>query len=274
MQTQDGVITAADEAAEDAAFEAGFAAIAIESAPEPEPVAAAAPEPEKPEPAVAPEPEPSKPLTKDDLEAIIAATKQETRQEMQALHDRVFGKFGELKQKIDAMKSSTGGLSAKAREKLTDQFPELASMLFDDEPEPEPVIPATSTPVQPASSAVTEDNWQADPLKLVEMRLLTRDHSDWKQVVVSQEFNSWRQTALAPADNAKLDEAWDADFVSAKITEFKAWQAAQAKKAADDKKKQERLDAAITPRGNPRAGTSSLDDNDEEAAMEAAFKQR
>jgi len=267
--------SAADEAAEEAALEAGFNDTDVEpvSTEDTTPPATSETTPE-PSPATPAALESPKFLTQDDLTAALAAQKQEHQQEMQRIHDKVFGKVGELKQRIDGMKSA-GSFSAKTRERLTAEFPELAAMLFEDDDPPVPA-PAATAPAEPAAPVSTptpaQTAWEEDPLKVMERRLLTRDHKDWEQVVVSPAFNTWRTTVLAPTDNEKLDEVWDADFVSEKLTEFKAWQAEQAKIAQANKVKQDRLDAAVTPRGVPRGSAAGFSDDDEEAAMEAAYK--
>lgn len=270
--TADVVQTAADEAAEEAAFEAGFNVADIE--PEQptnttEEVAPVEPEvKEEPETKVEPDAEPIKAITQDDLNAV----RESARQEMQKIHDKVFGKVGELNQRIEAMKSTADRISPKAKERLKTDFPELAAMLFDDEPEPPTavVVPVPQQPVYVPEVTTAPD--QPDPGKTLERRLLTRDHKDWEKIVVSPEFAQWKESALTHAQAQELDETWDADFVSDKITSFKEWQ--KTKTATTEKTKSDRLESAITPRGVPRLGTGSTGGDDEESAMMAAYNKR
>lgn len=243
-----------DDAAEEAAFLAGFNDTDLEPEPTPEP---------EPEPDPAPEAEPAKSLTIDDLAAIIEQQKQEAAK----MRDTFFGKLGNLQQKIDSAKGSVSGISPKARERLQADFPELAEMLFDGASDPEPVAPEPFeyTPVEDRVEKVKQE---------FEMKLLARDHKDWDKVVGSQEFATWKDNVLDPMAALELENSWDSDFVSGKITEFKEWHQSQLKKQEQDKIKKQRLENAVTPKGIPRSGNSDLMDDDEDAAMEAAFRKR
>ena len=183
------------------------------------------------------------------------------------MRDTFFGKLGNLQQKIDSAKGSVSGISPKARERLEADFPELADMLFDGVEEAEPVAPAPYeyTPVEDTTEKIKQE---------YELKILARDHKDWDKVVGSQEFAHWKDTVLDPMTSIELDSSWDSDFVSGKITEFKAWHQDQQKKQEQDKLKKARLDNAVTPRGIPRSGSSDFMEGDEDAAMEAAFRKR
>ena len=251
---------AASEAEEEAAFEAGFNATDIEEVPAAETNTTTPAESEEQAPPEAETPA-EKELTVNDLKAMIEAE----RAESQKLRDKVFGKVGELQQRIDAAKVSASGISSKARERLKTEFPELAEMLFDND----------SEPVQQEAPQSTNTQRQAndeDSDKKLERRLLARDHRDWEQVVISPEFSDWKTSSLNPQDSATLDESWDADFISAKITEFKKWQQDKAKKVNEtEKQKQDRLNSGVMPRGVPRTGTATHTEDDEEAAMLQSF---
>lgn len=248
---------------EDAALEAGFGGETIE---EPEEVTAT----EEAEESTTEEVEPVQeqveaPLTRAELQAIearsLALEAQITR-----VHDKAFGKIGELQQKIEAIKTRTTGLSPRAKERLAGEFPELAEMLFDgaDEPEP-PQRPAQQDDVLVKIRAEREQEKQE-----IERRLLKRDHRDWETVVASSTFKGWVGT-LPPSEQQTLTNSWDADFVSAKLGEFKQWNAAQ-QAAAEEKEttKNKRLENAVTPRG-VRGKSPGHDIDDEEAAMIKAF---
>lgn len=267
MQTEEqvAVMTPADEAAEEEAFEAGFNATDIEVPVQTDNTTDAEPateEPVHPDEPIA-EPVAPKPLTYEELNAAMAAQKQE----LQKVHDKVFGKVGELQQKIDALKNKTSGFSQKQRQRMEDEFPELASLLFEgieEEPEPQPQVKQQSQ--QPS---VTYDPRVEEIQKTFERKLLTRDHRDWEQIVQTPEFATWQSTQLTPEDAAELANSWDADFISGKLNDFKQWTAAQQKQQEKAQKKQERLESAITPKGVPRAGASHNDDDEETAMLEA-----
>lgn len=254
-----GVPTAEEMAQEEAAFEATFND--TDHGPEDvnEPEAEAVPEveskPEEPgEPA-------TPPLTVDDLKAMIESERAESQRRL----DTVFGKIGNLQQKIDAARTSAIGISPKAKERLAADFPELAEMLFDGTEE-------SSAPVaQQAYTAPQMPDVQDVIRREVEPLKLSVTHPDWEGVVQSKDFLNWKQSVLDPNVASELDNSWDAKFVSGKITEFKKWREAQAAQAQAAQKRQDRLDAAITPRGVPRAGTGTLSDDDEEAMMMKSY---
>jgi hypothetical protein len=274
--------TPENEAAEEAAFEAACNGTDPEPAPEAEAASAEATaadelqhqqeqqaaEQQQAEPAPAAAAAPAKEPTVAELLEQLGAE----RTERQKLNDKVFGKVGELQQKIDAMKTTAHGISPKARERLKTDFPELAEMLFEDVAPVEQQQAAPSAvetePVQTVQPAAG-DEFTTE--QRIELRLLKRDHPDYEQVAKSPEFATWTSSVLSPDDAAALNDAWDADLVSKRMTEFKAWKAGEAKAAADKQTKQDRLGDAINPRGIPRVSASSGGDDDEEAAMLAAY---
>jgi hypothetical protein len=163
-------------------------------------------------------------------------------------------------------------LSAKARERLQADFPELAEMLFDNDSSANDDQGGYEPPAQtfhPSNLPDVEEVKQT-----FERKLLNRDHPDWQTVVASEKFAAWKASELKPEEAAELDESWDADFVSSKIRDYKAWLAKQTQKAEADRLKQERLDNATTPRGIPRGPGSSYSDDDEEAMMLQSFGKR
>lgn len=261
-----------NEAAEQAALEAGFNSTDEEpecepaqvepekKEEEPDPPA----EPDKEEPAATPEPE----ITIKDLRALLDDNTDKTKQQI----SKLAGKLGELQQKIDAAKSTVSGISPKAREKMEKDFPELASMLFDNDGAPEPETVKEPTHEEPAPKEISLEELQEA------QELLAFDHPDWDKVCNSEEFKAWMKT-LPPAVYRRLNETNDPGFVSDKLTRFKKFQedqatakaAAEAVKATEEKKKQSRLESAITPQGVPRTATSSNEEDEEEAAMNAAF---
>lgn len=210
-------------------------------------------------------------LTVAELQAALEAERAAHKAEMSKLHDRFFGRAGELQQKIDSIRAYSN-ISPKAKEKLSAEFPELAEMLFDNEPIPAQVPKQPEQPQIDVEEVVTKrlDETQ----KSFEKRLLKRDHPDWEQVINTAEFDSWKGTLPTPEFD-KLNTSWDADYISGKLTEFKEWKAAQTAKQTQQQKKQDRFDAAITPTGLPRGATGGVSaEDEEEAALLSAFKKR
>lgn len=245
------------DAAEEEAFEAGFNATDQEPAAE--------------EKTTIDEPIPADtevvPVVEEKVKTAEEVLEEKYEAKFQQLHDKVFGKFGELKQKLEAIKPAATGLSPKAKERLMDEFPELAQLLFDegsDVPDEKPVtVPDQRVSQKDTSLEDLEHNF--------ERKLLKRDHKDWEQVVVSPVFAEWKSNVLSPEDASALDNSWDADFISAKITDFKKWQADKTADKETAAEKQDRLASAITPRGIQREAGISHSADDEEAAMVASY---
>jgi hypothetical protein len=251
--------TAVEEAEENAALEAGFGDT------DQEPVAVVAEEEGevKAEPEIEkPAEEAAKPLTVEDLREIIEEQKRQNILHTTKLSGQI-GELSERQKKLEAAKASVSGISPKARERLSADFPELAEMLFSDDGEAAPAV--VQKVVAVPSGPTAEDVEDAK-------ELLQFDHPDWETVVVSPEFNAWTAT-LPPKIAKRLAETYDPAFVSDKLTKFKMFQAAKtpAVKPVIDTTKQERLESAVTPRGVPRTATSSHDENEEETAMLSAY---
>lgn len=224
-QVNSSTQTISDEQVEEQAFEAGFNATDIE------PIVTQAEKPTENAEATPAEKEEAKEeeklpekrlLNEDDLAAIENKMKGDFGKNF----DRVFGKIGEISQKLaelQNMRAQATSLSPKARERLRDEFPELETLLFDDDSKEEST-PKGNTPervdqLPPQSEQTIENKLSAE--QLVERRLLKRDHPDWEQVVYSPDFVRWVDT-LPAAEKEQLRSSWDADYVSQKLTEFKA----------------------------------------------------
>ena len=87
--------------------------------------------------------------------------------------------------------------------------------------------------------------------KAFEQKLLTVQHRDWKTVTQSQDFIGWKET-LPPEEKAELDVSWDAEYIGAKLTEFKDW---KAKTQQSKQTNAKRLEAAITPKSGSSGKT-------------------
>ena len=94
--------------------------------------------------------------------------------------------------------------------------------------------------------------------------VLSIHHSDWKQVVVADEFKAW--LAGQPAEKqSEFNNSWDASVVGDYLTRFKDHKTSQAAEATS---KQRRLEDAITPTRGRRQGPTL---ETEEAAFLAGF---
>ena len=174
-----------------------------------------------------------------------------------------------MKQELDRIRTTARGISPRAKDRISNDFPELAEMLFDDgDDEPAPV---TAPPVNTSRN-------EPSPQELEEAKeILAYDHPDWIAKVQSNEFTRWSET-LPTAVRNRLVNSVDPMFVSHHLTKFNAYQAQRAQETAkatqQQVNKQARLAAAVTPQGVPRGTFQGQSADDEESAMVEAFKHR
>lgn len=215
---------------EDADFQAGFdSANGIEQ-PEPEPV---------------PEPKLIAGYTEEQIKELVT-----TVEALKQRESKIFGSMGSLKQSIESLRSTPQAqalnLSPDKFKRLSADYPELAALLAED-----------LSGMSVGSSVNTEQFDERiktsldQTSKAFEQKLLTVQHRDWKTVTQSQDFIGWKET-LPPEEKAELDVSWDAEYIGAKLTEFKDWKAkTQQSKQTNTK----RLEAAITPKSGSSGKT-------------------
>ena len=212
-------------------------------------------------------------------------------------YDSMGGKFGGLQQKLDQVIATNAGKPAetfwteKQKSWLKNEFPEMYSGLFDGEednrPPKENRVVDNFVPVAPpeidvedlvsqrvaAESArlTAEQQTKMDEMnKRLELKSLAMIHGDIGKIVNGQyslndpeSYSQW----LSKLDNdtqKKISESWDSDFLSEKLSEFKAHMKEKAKKTS----KQE---MAVVTRGTSRPAVSSSDLDEEEIAFRKEF---
>lgn len=198
--------------------------------------------------------------------------------------DKLGGKFGEVNRAMKQRPAGTG-ISKEALAHLTDEYPELGGHLknlFID-------TPAEGT-AQANADATEVDRLVQERTKpvldsMAKLQELTVDygmrvhHKDWRKVINSPEFESWR-TSLPAAEAHETLNSDDVDFAAGQIDKFKAHQvaaneaAAQAAKAAAattatqanrtsrTQSGNRRLEAAITPQGTSKTGAPTKTEAD------------
>lgn len=90
------------------------------------------------------------------------------------------------------------------------------------------------------------------------------DHPDWREQVVTPEFQAWK-SKQSTADQQRLDNEWNPNFITKKLTEFKASRQRQATTAPADATPSERkgrFAAAVTPRGTGSTPSANTDDDE------------
>jgi hypothetical protein len=267
---------AIDQAAQEAAFSAGFTG---------EPISTPAPTPEPTrEPTPAPTPEPVKNETEDDKEqeaAQPAPTPAPTPApfDAQAEIRRLQGQYGALH---DLLKQSLKTKEAEGKpatltpvelKRMKEQFPEMNEYIQADiaevlagmapkAPDPKELDTLVSQRVQREMASIREaavtdrhENWKTDLWvdgKLGESR--TPDYAAWLKTMSEAEASAFENSAN-PYDVAK------------KLDAFYEWKNKANQKQTE---KQDRLKKAVTPQGVPRAGQSTLS---EEELMEKGFSE-
>jgi hypothetical protein len=227
-------------------------------------------------------------------EVIAGYTEEEVREalsqigKLQKSLDTVNGTYGsrlDNQQKvIDELRqrgSTVGGLTTDKLTRLSKEFPEIAEMLASDLSEyvtqgaapqfdPEIIERSVSTKMQ-----LVEERIAAKEREL-ELRALTRAHRDWRDVAAfeqsadgsiawkNQAFGKWVDSQPAEVKTQLLNSN-DADYLSDRLTEFKAIKPKVANK--------EVIEAAVRPRG-VQGRVAADPELDEDAAYRAEMARR
>lgn len=216
---------------------------------------------DEPTQAVDPTPPTQKPgLSDDELRSLVAkmpeldAFKGQTAQEMQKLH----GKLGEFNRTLQAMQqapSAANSDAAKAaRQKLTDEYPELAETILPL------IVEGRSSVSQEQIGQLVKgqvDASMAEARQETAAFLLSQAHPDWQTVRTTDAYKAWLPT-LKDEDRQEFLNTWDPGLVSTKLAEFKKWRDDSFSKTRE---KQTRLTQAIPPAGVPGRAGQKLPDS-------------
>lgn len=206
--------------------------------------------------------EPTPALTAEDIAAFRAAATELTtlKGQLRDAHGRI-GALNDLvkqtrEQKKEEAKPPT--LTAVELKRMKEQYPELAESLTADIGE----LMATIAKPQDKEEVSRLVREQVAELSFAERKqMLSDEHPDWEDIKKGEDL--WKWIATLPADEAQaFQNSANPLYVAKKLTAFKAWRDG-ATKAKDDS--QERLEAALTPRGVPRTSKSTI--SDEEAML-------
>lgn len=206
-------------------------------------------EPPKEEPVA--EPPKYAQITEDQFNDLMAKVSQIDEGKRQI--DTLSGHLGGMKQVVEGLKQQRKTLSAGQLTRVTAEFPELAEALKGDlseiaGPGVDPVE------IEKRVDSVVEARMAVKAVEF-ETKLLRFYHRDWEAVVASNDFTAWKNQ-LPEAERTKLNTSNDGEYIADKLTEFKAAKAAKDKadaeaaaKAKSSDKRQQRLEAAVPPRG-------------------------
>lgn len=221
-------------------------------------------------------------ITKEQLEQLTAsaAAVKDLQATLTANSDKAFGKIGGIERLVKDLQASTAAgevveLSDEDMAEFAEEYPELANMQrkvlnaalskiklrgtgtgegFD----PAKLQEMVTARLDPALKSVDERVEY-----LVESRLLSREHPDWKEVVDAgnpESKNAYRTwLATQPAEYQKtINETFDSSVLSAALTKFKAAEKAKATIS----QRQSRIDAAVAPKGTGGHAEAGSDDDD------------
>ena len=194
-------------------------------------------------------------FTKAERDELMALREQATKQ-----FGTAFGKIGGIERTI---KSLTDGaqvdISQEDIDALRDDFPPLAAAL--EKVRSLRALPGAGVDQEQIASMVAEKVSAVE--QKFELRLLAKDHPDWKQVDADPAFAAW---VTAQSDEfkqtlAQASQSYDSSVVSDAMSKFKqSRKAAPATPAADPASaRRSRMSAAVTPRG---AGGTAGDSTD------------
>lgn len=214
-------------------------------------------------------------MTEEEIKQAVKNGQEiaEIKKELYRIHDKFYGRIGDFEQRIkDIPKPQVSGISPRAKERLSEEFPELAELLFGGVDE-EPSAPSAPVAIPEPEPKVDVNQVVGDAMnrqsKSFEVRLLKRDHPDFESIKGSRDWTTWVNSRSSD-EKQQIENSWDADYLSKKLTEFKDFLTGKKKNSEDkSEEKKKRLQAAITPRGDKSLG--AIDPDDEEAAMMIAF---
>ena len=247
---------------DDAAFDAGLAMARGEESP---PVAD--PVEEKVEETIEPEAKAEEPapvvfagLPEEQLTTQLAKAGEVDDLKTQVRN--IYGKLGTYQDKLNHLQQGSGRkLTAETFSRLKEAgYDDLAEKLAEDlsgvslggSAPPQQV---DLTPLHQEIQKVREQS---------EIKMLSMRHRTWQQDIGTSDFQLWKET-LSAGDREVLDKSWDAMTLGDKLDEFKAWRERGAQAQVSQQQKQQRLEAAVTPKGIPSPAKAAIDD--EEAFM-------
>lgn len=244
------------EEVSNADMEAGFAAVFSGE----QPVA----QESKPEPATEQKPE-AKPEAKAE-ESKPANTGFDPEKEIRRLH----GTIGELNSRILALTPKQAPEKSEAvkvqMKRLKDDYPDLAEKI---EADMEELLAGQSKQIdteaisQLISKAVSERMTTVgdELVELVNLKNPTWRNDLWGDGKQGEkrtpEYQRWLNT-LPPDEAFKFEDSKSPAYVNQKLSDFYKWKAAEKTKT----EKASRLESAITPKGQPRAGLPNVSERD------------
>lgn len=176
---------------------------------------------------------------------------------------KIYGKFGELTQQVNALKQGGKG-KLVIPDSFREEYPDVAAMMESVEVEG---VAGVSAEI-PDVTKLLEDR-VTEITRNFETKLLGVMHPDWQEITAMPEFLDW----AGKQDKETIDllnNGWDGVAVGKKLTEFKKslaemqaqQQGNKAQQAPQKQDKTSRLEAALQPEGRS-TGRQSVSEEDE-----------
>ncbi len=197
--------------------------------------------------------------------------------------DKAHGSIGDLLRKSQQPAPAAPAAPAPAAapelppelKQLEQDYPDVVQlvrhMVAGQQPRQEAPPAEAQQPV--ATGEAPQEQAGPDPMAL-EMAVLDRMHTGWREKISSQEFNLWLNAQGEQVQQEFAKEA-TADGMGSLLGKYDAWAAARATAADKAAKGQARLKAAVTPSGNaPRPQAAPTEEEEFLAAFQATMGQR
>lgn len=195
-------------------------------------------------------------LTKAERDELMGLRDQAQRQ-----FGTAFGKIGGIERTLQQLNSGAQvEISQEDIDALKDDFPPLAAAL--EKVRNLRALPGGGVDQEQIANLVAERVSAVE--QKFELRLLSKDHPDWKQIDADPAFAQW--VAAQPDEFkqtlAQASQSYDSSVVSSAMTMFKQSRRTAPSNTGTDpaSARRSRMSAAVTPRGT--GGTAAGDSTD------------
>jgi len=169
---------------------------------------------------------------------------------------RVHGKYGELHREIQSLQQNSRRINpddivADRFKRISVDYPDLAELLAEDLKGLFAGV-SSDSPEEPKQPVDVEQIVlsRTEPLtKQIQVLQLSLEHADWKHVARSPEFQQWK-SALPMDEQDRLDNSWDAAYLSEKLSAYKATIKPKEEVSPKASEKNKVIQAAVTPVGS------------------------
>lgn len=211
-------------------------------------------------------------VTKDEWNLLKASAAR--IDEIAATHanikDTAYGRLGRIETRLQDLQKGGSGVTDEDLAQLAEQYPDLAELsVFKNlrAPNAAPALDeAQIVPLVDQRVTVAREEIERASERKFEMRLLQRDHPDWRAVVgmpakagdpIQQtEYRKWLASQSADYSQ-QVSNSWDADVIGESIKKFKTHSKAVADKTVTAAARNSRIAASVPVKSEGAATHSS-----------------